>query len=163
MHSFENAPGQPVAADLVEDERTRSALRAVRTLVSGYLALSVVTMVAVILLRDHPSLVDSAVWTRTTIVTVSALLTFVFAAGAARGSRGAFRRLRIVSTVMVVAIVVIVAIPGDFPLWLKAEQTVCGLLLIGVAGLVRGRHLRAVFAAGAEQSGSRRSRGRMQS
>jgi hypothetical protein len=46
--------------------------------------------------------------------------------------RRAYLRLRIVSTVMLVAIAVILAIPGDFPLWLKVEQAICGLLLLGV-------------------------------
>ncbi|MBL7486965.1 hypothetical protein I6A60_34260 [Frankia sp. AgB1.9] len=153
MAQLAAAPRQPVADDRFDrfdDQRTRSALRAVRLLTGGYLTLSVLTMAAVVLLRGHPSLVTGAVWTRTTIVTVSALLTFAFAAGTARGSRGAFRRLRIVSTVMVIAIVVIVAIPGDFPMWLKIEQGACGLLLLGVVRLVRGRHLRGLFAATAE-------------
>jgi hypothetical protein len=46
---------------------------------------------------------------------------------------------------MLVAIVVIIALPGTFPLWLKGEQAVCGLLLLGVALLVNGKHLRSVF------------------
>jgi hypothetical protein len=47
---------------------------------------------------------------------------------------------------MVVAIAVIVSIPGLFPVWMKIEQVVCGLLLVGVFALARGRALRAAFA-----------------
>jgi hypothetical protein len=39
------------------------------------------------------------------------------------------------------------AIPGDFPLWMKLEQGVCGLLLLGVVATVNGKHLRSVFAS----------------
>ncbi|MFI0151218.1 hypothetical protein [Streptomyces lydicus] len=49
---------------------------------------------------------------------------------------------------MLVAIAVILAVPGAFPLWLKIEQGVCGLVLLGVAALVNGKHLRAVSAVG---------------
>ena len=31
---------------------------------------------------------------------------------------------------MLIAIAVIIALPGTFPLWMKLEQAVCGLLLI---------------------------------
>ena len=66
---------------------------------------------------------------------------------AARGSRAAYLRLRIISAVLVVAIAVIVALPGRFPLWMKAEQGVAGLLMVGVAVLVNGRGLRSLFVA----------------
>ncbi|TCN43965.1 hypothetical protein EV644_101900 [Kribbella orskensis] len=47
---------------------------------------------------------------------------------------------------MVVAIVVIVAIPGMFPVWMKVDQAVCGVVLLGVVLVVNGKHLRAAFA-----------------
>jgi len=74
------------------------------------------------------------------------VLTLAFAAGAARGSRGAYRRLRVITAVMPVAIVVIIALPGTFPLWMKVEQAVCGVLLLGVVAVVNGRVMRASFA-----------------
>jgi hypothetical protein len=91
--------------------------------------------------------VNDAVWTRGTIVVASALLTFVCAVRAARGSRRAYLRLRIISAVMLVAIAVIIALPGTFPLWMRIEQGVCGLVLIGVVVVVNGQHLRSLFAA----------------
>ena len=48
---------------------------------------------------------------------------------------------------MLAAIAVIIAVPGSFPLWMKIEQGVCGLLLLGVVAIVNGRQLRAGFAA----------------
>jgi hypothetical protein len=101
-------------------------MKTTRILVAGYLTLSVLTLVAVVLMRGHADLVTPAVWVRTAIVAASAALMMSFVV------RGAYRRLRIVSTIMLVAIAVILAVPGDFPLWLKIEQAACGLLLAGV-------------------------------
>ena len=47
---------------------------------------------------------------------------------------------------MLVAIVVIVALPGAFPMWLRVEQAVCGLLLLGVVLQVNSTNVRASFA-----------------
>lgn len=125
--------------------RSASALRSVQLLVLGYVAISVLTLVAIIALRNHSTVVNDAVRVRGAIVVASSLLTFAFARSAARGSRRGYLRLRIVSAVMLVAIVVIIALPGTFPLWMKGEQAVCGLLLLAVTLLVNGKHLRSVF------------------
>lgn len=125
---------------------TADALRGTRWLVGGYAILSVLTMIAVILLRDDTAMVNSAVWTRCIIVTATSLLTLLLTRRAAQGSRDAFKRLRIVSAAVVVAIAVIIAIPDPFPLWLKIEQGCCGLLLLGVVGLVNRASARAAFA-----------------
>ncbi|MFF0339127.1 hypothetical protein [Kribbella sp. NPDC004875] len=125
--------------------RSTAALRSVQLLAAGYLAISVLTLIAIIALRNHPAIVTDAVWVRGTIVVGSSALTFLFARRSARGSRKGFLRLRIVSAAMLTAIVVIIALPGTFPLWLKGEQAVCGLLLLGVVLLVNGKHLRSVF------------------
>ena len=129
----------------VRHPRSASALRSVQLLILGYVAISVLTLVAIIALRNHTTVVNDAVRVRATIVVASSLLTFAFARSAARGSRRGYLRLRIVSAVMLVAIVVIIALPDTFPLWMKAEQAVCGLLLLAVALLVNGKHLRSVF------------------
>lgn len=126
-----------------DDTPTRIDLRGVRPLVGAYLAISVLTLVAIVLLRHDAAAVNSAVWVRGTVVVASALLTTLLARRAAAGSRRAFLRLRIVSAAMVVAIAVIIALPGTFPLWLKIEQGACGLLLLGVAVRVNGRRPRS--------------------
>jgi hypothetical protein len=127
------------------DPRARTALGSVKVLVGGYLAISVLTFVAIVLLRNDADAVNSAVWVRGTIVVASALLMSVFAVRAARGSRRNFLRLRIASAVMVVAIVVIISLPGTFPLWMKIEQGVCGLVLLAVVVISNGRQLRSAF------------------
>jgi hypothetical protein len=126
---------------------TRSALRTARTLVGAYLAVSALAVAALAALHDHPTLVNSASWVRASIVLVTAVLMFLFARGAARGSRRAWLRLRIVSAVMLVAIVVIVSLPGFLPAWLRIEQGGCGALLLAVVVLVNRRGVRTAFAA----------------
>ncbi|GAB3145146.1 hypothetical protein GCM10027258_35180 [Amycolatopsis stemonae] len=124
--------------------RTEPAgFRPVLLLTGGYAALSVLTLVAIVLFRNNHAMVTDAVWVRATIVVASSLLTFAFARSAARGSRKGLLRLRIVSAVMLVAIAVIVVLPGLFPVWLRAEQAVCGLLLLSVTVLVNSKRLRA--------------------
>lgn len=127
--------------------QTAPAMRTPKLLVAGYLGLSVATLVAVFFMRDNASMVNEAVWIRGTIVVLSALLSLLFAARAAQGSRRAFLRLRIVTLVMTVAIAVIIALPGPFPVWLKIEQGVCGAILLGVVILVNGRRVRSLFQA----------------
>lgn len=136
-----------LSTEHLQHPRTRTALRTVTLLVGGYLTISALTIIAVIVLRNDPAIVNTAVWIRGTIVVATAVLMFSFALRAGRGSRRAFLRLRIVSAIMVVAIAVIIAIPGTFPLWMKLEQALCGLILLVVVALVNGPHLRSVFAA----------------
>ncbi|MFJ4184326.1 hypothetical protein [Kitasatospora sp. NPDC089509] len=124
---------------------TRRAFRTVRNCVLVYLGLSALTLVAAYALRSHTDLITPAVWVRGTLVLVGAAVTLLLTVRAARGSRGAFRRLRIVSGVMLVAIAVIIAVPGMFPLWMKIEQGCCGLALLGVALVINGRQLRTLF------------------
>jgi len=131
----------------LQHPRSLAAFRSTKLLVGCYLALSALTLMAIYLLRSDTALVNDAVWIRGSIVVASASLMFVCALRSARGSRRSYRRLRIISGVMVAAVAAVIALPGTFPLWMKIEQGVCGLLLIGVLVIVNGRHLRGVFAA----------------
>ncbi|NIH81256.1 hypothetical protein [Amycolatopsis viridis] len=126
---------------------THPAVRRARLLVGGYLALSVATLTVVAVLTPGHATVSGAVWVRSVIVAATALLMFVLAHRAVRGSRGAWRRWRVMAAVMIVAIVVIIAIPGAFPVWLRVEQGVCGLLLIAVLALISRRPVRTTFDA----------------
>ena len=126
--------------------RGETAFRRLTLLVSSYLALSALAVVAIVLLRHDSGAVNAAVWTRGTIVAASAALLLAFTIRAARGSRRAYLRLRLASAIMLVAVAIIVTLPGPFPLWMKIEQGVSGLILIGIVALANGRRLRAVFA-----------------
>ncbi|MGF1431006.1 hypothetical protein [Kitasatospora sp. LaBMicrA B282] len=138
---------QPVARhdEALHHPDSRRAFRRITLLVRGYLLVSAATLAAIVVLRQHTAVVTPAVWVRCTIVLASALLTTALARRAARGSRGALRRLRIISTVMVTAIAVILALPGTFPLWFKVEQGGCGLLLLGVVVTANGRRFRSLL------------------
>jgi len=128
------------------DPRNMTAFRNAKRLVGAYAGISALTLVLIALLRNHSSLVNSAVWTRGSIVAGTSLLMLSFTIRAARGARMAYLRLRIASAIMLVAIAVIISLPGSFPVWMKVEQAVCGLILIGVVSLVNGKRLRSLFA-----------------
>jgi hypothetical protein len=140
-----------IAAAHLQHPHTQALFRRVKLLVGAYVGISVLTLVAIIVLRNHPAIVTQAVWVRGTIVVASAVITTAFATQMARGSNRGYLRLRLVSASMVVAIAVIIALPDPFPLWLKIEQGVCGLLLLGVVVVVNGTRLRSVFAPRASQ------------
>jgi hypothetical protein len=125
----------------------REPFRVIKGLLLGYLGIGIAALVAVILLRNHPAEVNGPAWVRSIIVVATALIPLSAATLASRGSRGAFLRLRIISIVTTVAIVMIVALPGTFPVWLKIEQSVCGVLMLGVAVLANGRTARSRLAA----------------
>lgn len=128
-------------------QRAAVTFRKIKLLAGGYLGVSVLAMIAIVLLRQHPAEVNSAVWTRGSLAAASAVVTVAVAMRAADGSRGAYRRLRIISAVIVVAIALIIALPDGFPLWMKAEQGVAGVLMAAVAVLANGSHLRSLFAS----------------
>ncbi|WP_182873387.1 hypothetical protein [Microbispora sp. H10670] len=62
-------------------------MRNVVWLIGGYAAVSLVTLVAVIVFRRDPAVVTDAVWVRGTLVAAASLLTLFFAVRAARGDR----------------------------------------------------------------------------
>lgn len=141
----------PAHADETASEGTRhpgvqAAFGRAKPLLGGFLAISVLTLVAIALLRNHPALVTGAVWTRGIIVTADGLLMLACAVYAARGSRQSYLRLRLLSAITVVAIVVIDALPGTFPLWMKIQQAVCGIVMLGVVVAVNARSVRSAFS-----------------
>lgn len=116
--------------------------RTIRTLLLGYLLAGAVALVGAVVMRNHADQINSTVWIRAVVVLISAPVFLAITARAARGSAGAFRRLRIVSIFVAVAIAVIVAVPGMLPLWMRLDQAVCGLLMVGVAVLANRPALR---------------------
>ncbi|HUR04690.1 MAG TPA: hypothetical protein VM347_19250 [Nonomuraea sp.] len=140
-------PPRPIADEDLNHPLSLTAFRRMRVLVGCYFVLSVLTLVAAYVLRDDPGMVTDTVWVRGVIVAVTSSLMFAFVVGTTRGRRRAYLRLRITSAVMVVAIAILIALPGFLPMWMRTEQGVCGLLLLGVVLIVNGGHLRSMFAA----------------
>lgn len=126
--------------------RSLAAFRNVKLLVRGYLIISLLTLAAIILLRNNAAIAPASVWVRGFVVVLHASATLAFAARMVRGSRVGYTLLRLSSVGMLVAIAVILAIPGDFPLWFKIDQGICGVLLLGVIIMLLGKQVRSVFA-----------------
>ncbi|MER6580818.1 hypothetical protein [Nonomuraea sp. NPDC001023] len=112
-----------------------SGLHTAEILVAAYAALSLLTVAAIAVLSAvAPSLVTPEAWGRGVIVAATSVLTFVFARRAQRGGDRALLRLRIVLVVILVAVVgVLLFLP--LPVWMVAEQGVCGVLLLCAAVL----------------------------
>ena len=119
---------------------TRIAYRNTKPVAGGYVGINVPGLVAIVWLRDDAAVVDFAGWTGGTIVVVSALLRFAFTVRAARGCRRAHLRLPL-------TMAAIIALPGAFSLRMKIGQSACGLILIGVVVIVKGKHRRSLSAA----------------
>lgn len=120
----------------------RSTLTSAYYLIIGYVAIS---LASVGVAAGRSGQANSNALVHTVIVAISAVVLFLVTRRARGGSSAAFLRLRIISAVLVVAIVVIDVMPGSFPLWVKAEQTACGLLLLAVVAVVNRRTVRAGF------------------
>ncbi len=131
----------------LKDPKTQSAFRNVRLLVGSYTSLNLAAIVALVALSHHPELATTEAWVHGIIVAATALLMASFAMRATRGSRPNYLRLRITSAIMFVAIAVIIAIPGGFPMWMKLQEAVGGLLLLGVITIINGKHVKSAFAS----------------
>jgi hypothetical protein len=119
----------------------------VRALFGTVLVISLVTLGLAALVGGN-----AAVWIRGTIVAAIAALLILLARQAFHGSRGAYLRMRLMSTVAPIAIVVIIALPHDgFPVWMKIEQAVVGVLLLAVAIMVGRRAVRQAYAKHGQQ------------
>lgn len=135
----------PNTVAVFEDPAIIRAFRIIRAFVACYLGIGVVALAATCILRNNSTLVNGEVWGRSITVILSAGLLLLLTYRASRGVPRAYRRLRIVSALVPIAILVLLVTPGTYPLWVKLEQAACGLVLVGVAVIVNGRHLRAAF------------------
>ncbi|WP_051341805.1 hypothetical protein [Pseudonocardia spinosispora] len=125
----------------------RRALRTTRNLIVAFIVLSAATCIATFFLNHYaPALVNSTVWTRSFLVLADSVLAMLYAVRASRGFTQAHRNLRLLAAGSLVAVVVLVVLPGLLPGWMKLEQALCGLLLLGVVVNVNGRKVRALFA-----------------
>ncbi|MEU0507882.1 MULTISPECIES: hypothetical protein [Amycolatopsis] len=138
---------QTTPAVTVTDPDAREKLHIARVLLGGYAAVSVLTLLAIVVFSGDPGIVTDAVWIRGSILAVASLVTFALGVSMAKGSRSSHRRVRIIALAQVVAIIVIECVPGAFPVWFKIENGVCGTLLIIVVLLTFARTVRTTFAA----------------
>jgi len=125
---------------------TNPIARAIRLYVGSYLGISLGALLVLAALHGNHHQASQEAWVHGIIVATTSLLMATFARGTIRGNGNMYLRLRITSTVMVVAIAVTSAIPGDFPVWMKAEQIVCGLLLVGLIVALNRRPAKTFFS-----------------
>jgi hypothetical protein len=103
--------------------------------------------VSAVLSVADPAAVNWVVWLRGSAVAVASLVFVRVTAAAAGGSRRAYTRMRWVCAVAPVGIVLIVAAPhSGYPLWMKVEQGVIGVIVVAIAVLLNRRPVREAFA-----------------
>lgn len=120
----------------------------VRALFGAVLVISVATLGVAAVVGGN-----AAVWVRGAIVVAIAALLVDAARRAVRGSRAGYLRMALMTSAAPLAIAVIVALPDDgFPVWMKGEQAVVGLLLLAAAVLVDRRSVRSAYAKGGSRT-----------
>lgn len=120
--------------------------RTIRAMCAAYLAATVLTIAFLAWKNNDRSLVTDHAWGHEVILLVFAVVLVLVARRAAEGHRRAYLRLRIVAVVVPVASLVVAAIPGFLPGWMRIEQVVYGLWLVGVAVLAHHPAVRSGFA-----------------
>lgn len=119
-------------------------------LVQLFLILSagLVAATAVLSVTD-PAAVNTVVWIRAAGVLVLALFSLRWAAQLGRGSRSAYRRMLWISIAGSLGIAALALLPDSpYPLWVRIEQAVQGLVLVALAvTLLRPRVRRALGVA----------------
>jgi hypothetical protein len=143
-------PGGPgsgkVSQQHLQHPDTRRAFRTVRLWILIELVLSLLALAATIIFANDTSHgAATGVWIRCGVVTLLAIGMYVLVSLAARGHRWAYGRLRMLSIAALIGFIIIIVSP-DYPLWLRIEQIIGGLIVIGVAITVNSSRLRKVFA-----------------
>jgi len=102
--------------------------------------------VAAVLSAVDPIEVTWVVWLRGGVVAVASLVLMAVTGAAARGSRGAYVRLRWISILAPIGIVAILLAPdAGYPLWMKVEQAIVGVLILTMAIQLNSRAIRNAF------------------
>ncbi len=128
----------------------RSMTNAPLRLMRIFSVLSAALVVATAVLQFvSPSLVKPVVWIRAIGVLVLSLLALRWTARVHEGHRGAYRRLLWVSVAGSVGIAVLTLLPDTpYPMWVRVEQAIQGVVLITLAWTLTRpavrTHLRAV-------------------
>ena len=114
-------------------------------LTSGIVSVTALGVAAVLSFVD-PADVNWVVWLRGSVVAVASFLFIAVTTAASRGSVRAYRRMRLVSVLAPVGIALIIVAPDSgYPVWMKAEQALVGLLIATIAILLTRTAVRRYF------------------
>ncbi|NJP23128.1 hypothetical protein OHB01_36500 [Microbispora hainanensis] len=114
---------------------------AVRTLFVAVLVISIATLGVAAVIGG-----DWVVWLRGAAVAAASVWLVALTGQAARGKRTAYVRIRYVSIAAPIGIVLILLAPDSgYPVWMKAEQGVVGVLVAAVALIVNRRTVREAY------------------
>ncbi|MCE4027268.1 hypothetical protein LXM50_14940 [Microbacterium sp. Au-Mic1] len=125
----------------------RPALDAVRRLWWLCAAVSLIALgAAAVLAIVDPAEVNWVVWLRGSVVAAASLVFVLVTRTAARGSRRAFTRMRWISILAPIGIGLIIVSPDSgYPIWMKIEQGLIGILIVAIAVLLNRRSTRTAF------------------
>jgi hypothetical protein len=123
-------------------QKTRTVIT---TLVGGYIVISLGAVVALYIMRTNTEFASKEAWVHGVIIAITAIIMGILTRLAVMGNAKSYLRLRITTLILLFAIIATTAIPGDFPIWMKTEQVVSGLLLLGVVALLNHRKTRLAF------------------
>ncbi|MEV0237915.1 hypothetical protein [Nonomuraea sp. NPDC050786] len=111
------------------------------------LSAGLIAATAVLSITD-PAAVNALVWIRAAGLLVLALFSLRWAAQLGRGSRGAYRRLLWISIAGSLGIAALALLPDSpYPLWVRIEQAVQGLVLVALAVTLLSRQVRRAVEA----------------
>jgi hypothetical protein len=130
------------------DPDVQRALAIARRLWLACALVSVVGLaITTVLSITDPHDVTWVVWLRGSVVAVAGFVLMAVTAAAARGSRAAYVRLRWISILAPIGVIAIVLAPdAGYPLWMKIEQVVIGVLIALIAVQLNRSSVRRAFS-----------------
>ncbi|MDM4763683.1 hypothetical protein QT381_11755 [Galbitalea sp. SE-J8] len=131
--------------ELLDHPSAQRGFAAVRALLLVLFIVSAASLLFAYVERADGDLVNTVVWIRGIAVVAAAVVLYAFAALAARGTAWAYRRLRLLAFLIPCGIVLLIVAPGEFPLWMKVEQAVCGVLVLATGIILSRGHIRGHF------------------
>lgn len=135
-----------VSPEGVGDPRTRQVLGDVTTAITAAFSLDVAAVLVAVLRTELGSQLGWVVWTRLVMISLLTVSLYYFVWRARHGWWWAYSRLRLFSMIFPAVAIGTSLVPGLYPPWMVVEQLVLAGILLVVARLLNGRHLRAAYA-----------------
>jgi hypothetical protein len=134
-----------VPASMLEHRKTKRAFTWITWLLAVEVVLGFAAVVVAVVIALNHGQVPFAVWMRSVVVLGMTVTLFYFSWRASRGWYWAYQRLRLFAQIFPIITLVMAAIPNLYPAWMVTEQIVFSLIMIGVADILIGDHMRTAF------------------